>query len=88
VFIASRTIVDGDATSTPRDFRLAIVHILLAGYSAFAYAYLIYLSRKTSADLASVPGLGYLHWILIAAQILLAPLLIRSWSARRRRRSP
>ncbi len=38
--------------------------------------------------LASVPGLGYLHWILIAAQILLAPLLIRSWSARRRRRSP
>jgi RHS repeat-associated protein len=37
--------------------------------------------------LASVPGLGSLHWILIAAQILLAPLLIRSWSARRRRRS-
>lgn len=37
--------------------------------------------------LASVPGLGNLHWILIAAQLLLAPLLIRSWSARRRRRS-
>jgi RHS repeat-associated protein len=37
--------------------------------------------------LASVPGLGSLHWILIAAQLLLAPLLIRSWSARRRRRS-
>jgi len=36
--------------------------------------------------LASVPGLGSLHWILIAAQLLLAPLLIRSWSARRRRR--
>jgi RHS repeat-associated protein len=37
--------------------------------------------------LASVPGLGYLHWILIAAQILLAPLLIRSWALRRRRRT-
>jgi len=36
--------------------------------------------------LASVPGLGSLHWILIAAQLLLAPLLIRSWAARRRRR--
>jgi len=36
--------------------------------------------------LASVPGLGKLHWVLIAAQLLLAPLLIRSWSARRRRR--
>ncbi len=32
--------------------------------------------------LASVPGLGWLHWILIALQILLAPLLIRTWSAR------
>ena len=37
--------------------------------------------------LASVPGLGRLHWILIAAQLLLAPLLIRSWPAHRRRRS-
>jgi RHS repeat-associated protein len=36
--------------------------------------------------LASVPGLGILHWILIGAQILLAPLLIRSWAGRRRRR--
>lgn len=36
--------------------------------------------------LASVPGLGYLHWMLIAAQLLLAPLLIRRWGARRRRR--
>ena len=36
--------------------------------------------------LASVPGLGKLHWALIAAQLLLAPLLIRSRSARRRRR--
>jgi RHS repeat-associated protein len=36
--------------------------------------------------LASVPGLGYLHWMLIAAQLLLAPLLIRSWALRRRRR--
>ena len=35
--------------------------------------------------LASIPGLGRLHWILIAAQILLAPLLIRSWAGRRRR---
>jgi RHS repeat-associated protein len=37
--------------------------------------------------LASVPGLGRLHWMLIAGQLLLAPLLIRSWPARRRRRS-
>jgi RHS repeat-associated protein len=37
--------------------------------------------------LASVPGLGWLHWVLIAVQILLAPLLIRSWSARTPRRS-
>jgi RHS repeat-associated protein len=37
--------------------------------------------------LASVPGLGGLHWILIAIQILLAPLLIRSWSGGGRRRS-
>jgi RHS repeat-associated protein len=37
--------------------------------------------------LASVPGLGRLHWLLIALQVLLAPLLIRSWSARGRRRS-
>jgi len=36
--------------------------------------------------LASVPGLGYLHWIMIAAQLLLAPLLIRSLGRRRRRR--
>jgi RHS repeat-associated protein len=37
-------------------------------------------------ELASVPGLGYLHWIVIAAQLLLAPLVIRSWGRRRRRR--
>jgi RHS repeat-associated protein len=37
--------------------------------------------------LASLPGLGKLHWVLIAMQLLLAPLLIRSWPARRRRRS-
>jgi len=36
--------------------------------------------------LASVPGLGHLHWFLIAAQLLLAPLLIRRWAARRWRR--
>lgn len=37
-------------------------------------------------ELVSIPGLGYLHWIMIAAQLLLAPLLIRSWGRRRRRR--
>jgi RHS repeat-associated protein len=37
--------------------------------------------------LASAPGFGSLHWLLIAAQILLAPLLIRSWAARRQGRS-
>jgi hypothetical protein len=37
--------------------------------------------------LASLPGLGKLHWLLIAVQLLLAPLLIRSWHVRRRRRS-
>jgi RHS repeat-associated protein len=37
--------------------------------------------------LASVPGLGWLHWILIALQILLAPLLIRTWSTREPGRS-
>jgi RHS repeat-associated protein len=36
--------------------------------------------------LASAPAFGKLHWLLIAAQILLAPLLIRSWAVRRQRR--
>jgi RHS repeat-associated protein len=38
-------------------------------------------------SLSSLPGLGRLHWLLIAAQLLLAPLLIRSWSRGGRRRS-
>jgi RHS repeat-associated protein len=35
--------------------------------------------------LTSMPGLGDLYWVLIALQLLLAPLLIRSRAARRRR---
>jgi hypothetical protein len=54
VFLAGRTVFDGTEDATPRDFRLAIIHILLAGYSASAYAYLLNVATRSARDLGVV----------------------------------
>ncbi|MDJ0700856.1 MAG: hypothetical protein QNJ07_13460 [Woeseiaceae bacterium] len=54
VFFAGRMIVDGASDSTPDDLRIAITQILMATYSASAYAYLLTSARRTTQDLSSV----------------------------------
>lgn len=54
VFLAGRLLVDGAASSTSDDLRVAITQIVIMAYSASAYAYLLITARKTTQDLAPV----------------------------------
>jgi len=52
VFLAGRYLLDAGPRSTPADFRLTIIHILLAGYSVSVYAYLLQVARRVGHELA------------------------------------
>ena len=52
IFLAGRYILDAGSSSTPADLRLTIIHILLAGYSVSAYAYLLLVASKVGYELA------------------------------------
>jgi hypothetical protein len=54
VFVVGRIFIDGSANSTPGDFRLALIHILLTAYTTSAYAYLLAATTKTARELAPV----------------------------------
>ena len=45
---------DGGDGSTPGDFRMAIIHLLLASYTPSAYVYLLLATQKTVRDLEPV----------------------------------
>ncbi len=73
VFFAGRYVASANSESTPADFRLTIVHLLLTAYSAFAYIYLLSSAKKAARDLAptdrrntlaahSVDHAGTHHW--------------------------
>jgi hypothetical protein len=53
-FLASRTLFDGDVGSSPGDFRMAIIHILLVAYTSSAYVYLLAAVRNSVEDLRPV----------------------------------
>ena len=57
-FFVGRAFVEGASNSTPDDLRVAITQILITGYSASAYAYLLMTARKTTHDLAPVAQLA------------------------------
>lgn len=54
MFVIGRVLSDAGANSTPGDFRLAIIHILLTAYTASAYAYLLTATIRTAHDLAPI----------------------------------
>jgi hypothetical protein len=56
VFFAGRLLVGGSTTSTPNELWVATIHILLIGYNASAYAYLLMTARKTTQELSPVAG--------------------------------
>ena len=56
IFLVGRSLVDGGEASTPGDFRVAITQILITGYSATAYVYLLETARKTTLELSTVAG--------------------------------
>ncbi|MFP6837012.1 MAG: hypothetical protein VB948_13020 [Pseudomonadales bacterium] len=94
VYIVGRIMVDGSENSTPKDLRLAIIHILLAGYSASMYAYLLTTAKKSAHALASTIGpaltrhmivdrAGKHHWwallcVAIAVNLIAAAITIQS----------
>jgi hypothetical protein len=46
VFLVGRILVEGGKTSSPNEFRIAITQILMTGYAASAYAYLLITARR------------------------------------------
>ncbi|MBQ75031.1 MAG: hypothetical protein CMQ20_08405 [Gammaproteobacteria bacterium] len=54
VFLGCRFLFDGGIRSSPGDFRLTIIHILLVAYSASAYVYLLSAATRAATDLAPV----------------------------------
>lgn len=56
IFIGGRLLSNTGGVSTPGDFRLAVIHILLTAYAVFAYAYLLIAARKATLDLEVVAG--------------------------------
>ncbi|HIG43268.1 MAG: hypothetical protein ABGY96_26930 [bacterium] len=54
-FFMSRSLVD-DPASTPGDFRLAIIYILLTAYAASAYVYVLSVSKQVAAAMTPVFG--------------------------------
>jgi hypothetical protein len=54
LFFGGRILSDGAAGSTAGDLRLALIHILLTAYSAFAYVYLLSAATRALADLDPV----------------------------------
>lgn len=53
VFFAGRLLADGGSNASPDDLRIAITQILITGYSATAYAYLLMSAQKSTRDLSS-----------------------------------
>jgi hypothetical protein len=51
-FLAGRIFLELGPQSAPGDFRLAVIHILLAGYSVSAYVYLLKIARRVGHELA------------------------------------
>ncbi|MEH6556284.1 MAG: hypothetical protein V7459_11840 [Oceanicoccus sp.] len=47
-FLLGRYLVDGGVRSNQGDFRLTLIHLLLAAYSASAYAYVLSAARNTA----------------------------------------
>jgi hypothetical protein len=68
VFLVGRTLVEGAATSTSNEFRIAITQILMTGYAASAYAYLLITARRFPHDLALVVRQGP-EWQRIVDQV-------------------
>ena len=56
VFFAGRLLADGGSNSDPGDLRVAITQILITGYCATAYAYLLMSAQKSTQDLSSAAG--------------------------------
>ena len=46
--------LDGGERSTPGDFRLTVIHILLVAYSPSAYVYLLMAATRAVSDLVPV----------------------------------
>lgn len=68
LFFSCRLIFDGGRGSTPGDFRLTIIHILLASYAPAAYVYLLNAVVKTASDMAPVVSHSS-QWRAIADRI-------------------
>ncbi len=68
VFFTGRLIFNGASGSTPGDFRLTIIHILLTAYVPSAYVYLLNAMTKTATDMAPVVSHS-LQWKVIADRI-------------------
>lgn len=52
LFFIGRDLLDGATTSTTEDLRVAVIHILLIGYNASAYAYVLMTARRTTLRLS------------------------------------
>jgi len=52
IFLAGRYALEAGPQSTPGDFRLTIIHILLTGYSISAYVYLLEVAHQVGSELA------------------------------------
>jgi len=52
-FFSGRALADGVGNSAPDDLRVAITQILITGFSATAYAYLLMSAQKSTQDLSS-----------------------------------
>jgi len=68
LFFVGRLIFDGGRGSTPGDFRLTIIHILLVAYAASAYVYLLDAVTKTASDMAPVVSHS-LQWRAVADRV-------------------
>ena len=54
LYFGGRVLTDGGAGSSAGDLRLALIHILMATYSLFAYSYLLSTTNKAVNDLEPV----------------------------------
>jgi hypothetical protein len=71
IFLITRNLFTDGLYSSPGDFRLALIHIVMTGYAPMAYVYLMASSGKTTRELAPFAGAsaqkittltGKYHW--------------------------
>jgi hypothetical protein len=67
LFFIGRELTGGAANPSPDDLRIALTQILMTGYSASAYAYVLTTARRTTQELAPVAQ-HLPHWQASLAQ--------------------